>query len=112
MMLKWLWCLLFVGFAINQNDFLPPNYVYIEPIIDFYQGNSVNIEVIITDRNEIEVVYMFYRFTGETAYSKQQMQLSYQPVIYELEIPSEDVKPGYIQYYFFVIYSLSTLHNI
>ena len=61
MMLKWLWCLLFVGFAINQNDFLPPNYVYLEPITDFYQGNPINIEVIITDRNEIEIVYIFYR---------------------------------------------------
>ena len=91
---------IFINFLKAQDDGLPPNYVYLEPIEDFYARNSIRLEVIVTDRNPIETVAIFYRFSGNIDYSKRDMMVSYQPVIYEVEIPLEEVESGFIQYYF------------
>ena len=40
--------------VIGQDDGLPPNFVYLEPIEDFYIGNPIKLSIIITDRNEIK----------------------------------------------------------
>ena len=53
----------------SQDDGLAPNYVYIEPIQDFYSGAPIEIEVIVTDRSEIELVKLFYRFSGKDNFS-------------------------------------------
>ena len=85
---------------MSEDDGLPPYYVYLEPIEDFYSNNSINIEVIVTDRNEIDQVSLFYKFDGDEGFTKLEMAVSYQPVIYEVEIPSDEVISGSLQYYF------------
>ena len=99
-MVRWLACLLSIGILVSQDDGLPPNFVYLEPIEDFYGGDPITLEIIITDRNEIEQVALFYRFNDNIEFIQREMQVSYQPVIYNLEIPIDEVKSGFIQYYF------------
>ena len=99
-MVRWLACLLSVGILISQDDGLPPNFVYLEPIEDFYGGDPITLEIIITDRNEIEQVALFYRFNDNIEFIQREMQVSYQPVIYNVEIPIDEVETGFIQYYF------------
>lgn len=84
----------------SQDDGLAPNYVYIEPIQDFYSGAPIEIEVIVTDRSEIELVKLFYRFSGKDNFSSIEMVVSDQPVLYKVEIPFDEVEPGSLQYYF------------
>ena len=99
-MVRWLICLLSVGILVSQDDGLPPNFVYLEPIEDFYGGDPITLEIIITDRNEIEQVSLFYRFNDNIEFIQREMQVSYQPVIYNVEIPIDEVESGFIQYYF------------
>ena len=79
---------------------MAPSYVYIEPFEDFYARNPIRIEVIVTDRSEIEVVSIFYRFSGQENFAQRRMQISHQPVIFEVEIPLDEVEAGTLQYYF------------
>jgi len=102
-MVRWLICLLPIGILIGQDDGLPPNFVYLDPIEDFYAGSPIDIEIIITDRNEIKEVTLFYKFDDAEEFSKKKMHVSYQPVIYNVEIPIDEVEPGLIQYYFWAI---------
>jgi hypothetical protein len=99
-MVRWLACLLSVGILISQDDGLPPNFVYLEPIEDFFAGGPVTLEIIVTDRNEIELVSLFYRFDDNIEFIQREMQVSYQPVIFNVEIPIDEVESGFIQYYF------------
>ena len=55
-MVRWLICLLPIGILIGQDDGLPPNFVYLDPIEDFYARSPIELEIIVTDRNEIEEV--------------------------------------------------------
>ena len=61
-MVRWLTCLLSVGILFGQDDALPPNFVYLEPIEDFYARSQIELEIIVTDRNDIEEVAIYYRF--------------------------------------------------
>ncbi|HIM53258.1 MAG TPA: hypothetical protein EYI88_01600, partial [Candidatus Marinimicrobia bacterium] len=99
-MVRWLTCLLSVGILIGQDDGLPPNFVYLEPIEDFYARSPIELEIIVTDRNDIEEVAIYYRFNDAIKFSKQEMHVSYQPVIFNVEIPLDEVESGFIQYYF------------
>ncbi len=99
-MVRWLLCLLTTGIIFSQDDGLPPNFVYLEPIENFFSRESISLEIIVTDRNEIDMVSLFYRFNDETTFSKRLMNVSRQPVIYDVEIPLDEVVPGFIQYYF------------
>jgi len=99
-MVRWLTCLLSFGILIGQDDGLPPNFVYLEPIEDFFARSPIELEIIVTDRNEIEEVALYYRFNDATEFSKQKMHVSYQPVIFNVEIPLDVVESGFIQYYF------------
>ena len=99
-MVRWLTCLLSVGILIGQDDGLPPNFVYLEPIEDFYARSPIELEIIVTDRNDIEEVAIYYRFNDALEFSKQEMHVSYQPVIFNVEIPLDEVESGFIQYYF------------
>jgi hypothetical protein len=85
---------------MSQDDGRPPNFVYLEPIEDFFAQNSILLEIIVTDRDEIEKVALYYRFLDEDGFTQREMEISYQPVIYEVEIPSDEVESGTIQYYF------------
>ena len=97
---RWLVCLLVLSFLHSQDDGLPPNFVYLEPIEDFYAFNPITIEIIVTDRNALDRVSIFYRFSGNPDYVQREMSVSYQPVIYDVEIPLEEVESGHIQYFF------------
>jgi len=99
-MVRWLICLLPIGILTGQDDGLPPHFVYLDPIEDFYARSPIELEIIVTDRNEIEEVVFFYRFNDANEFSKQEMRVSYQPVIYNVEIPLDEVESGIIQYYF------------
>ena len=99
-MVRWLICLLPIGILIGQDDGLPPHFVYLDPIEDFYARSPIELEIIVTDRNEIEEVAFYYRFDDANEFSKQEMRVSYQPVIYNVEIPLDEVESGVIQYYF------------
>ncbi|SVC96329.1 uncharacterized protein METZ01_LOCUS349183, partial [marine metagenome] len=99
-MTNWLISLLFAGIILSQDDGRPPNFVYLEPIEDFVAQSSIFIEIIVTDRDEIEKVALYYRFPDEEGFTQREMEVSYQPVIYEIEIPPNDVGSGSIQYYF------------
>ena len=99
-MVRWRACLLSIGILVSQDDGLPPNFIYLEPIEDFYGGDPITLEIIITDRNKIEQVSLFYRFHDNIEFIQREMQVSYQPVIYNVEIPIDEVKSGSIQYYF------------
>ena len=99
-MVRWLTCLLSIGILIGQDDGLPPNFVYLEPIEDFYARSPIELEIIVTDRNDIEEVAIYYRFNDAIEFSKQEMHVSYQPVIFNVEIPLDEVESGFIQYYF------------
>ena len=99
-MVRWLTCILAVGVLISQDDGLPPNFIYLEPIEDFYAYDPVTLEIIVTDRNEIEQVSLFYRFNENIEFNQREMQVSYQPVIFNVEIPLDEVESGFIQYYF------------
>lgn len=99
-MVRWLICLLSIGFLISQDDGLSPNFVYLEPIEDFYARSPIELEIIVTDRNEIEEVALYYRFNDAIEFSKQEMHVSYQPVIFNVLIPLDEVESGFIQYYF------------
>ena len=50
---------------MSQDDGRPPNFVYLEPIEDFFAQNSILLEIIVTDRDEIEKVALYYRFLDE-----------------------------------------------
>ena len=93
-MVRWLACLLSVGILISQDDGLPPNFVYLEPIEDFYARDPISLEIIVTDRNEIEQVSLFYRFNNNIEFIQREMHVSYQPVIFNVEIPIDEVKSG------------------
>ena len=99
-MVRWLTCLLSIGNLIGQDDALPPNFVYLEPIEDFYERSQIELEIIVTDRNDIEEVVLYYRFTDDIEFRKQKMHVSYQPVIFNVVIPLDEVESGFIQYYF------------
>ena len=99
-MLSRLICIFFIGNLFSQDDGQPPNFVNIEPIEDFYSLNPIELEIIVTDRNEIEEVLLFYKFNDETDFNVLEMKVSYQPVIFNVKIPMEDIKAGFIQYYF------------
>ena len=99
-MVRWLTCLLSVGILIGQDDVLPPNFIYLEPIEDFYAHSPIELEIIVTDRNDIEEVAIYYRFNDAIEFIKQEMHVSYQPVIFNVEIPLDKVDSGFIQYYF------------
>ena len=87
-MVRWLACLLSVGILISQDDGLPPNFVYLEPIEDFYARDPISLEIIVTDRNEIEQVSLFYRFNDNIEFIQREMHVSYQPVIFNVKIPT------------------------
>ena len=53
-MVRWLICLLSYSLIFCQDDGLAPNFVYLEPIEDFYARESISLEIIITDRNAID----------------------------------------------------------
>jgi len=99
-MVRWLTCLLSIGNLIGQDDALPPNFVYLEPIEDFYERSQIELEIIVTDRNDIEEVVLYYRFTDDIEFRKQKMHVSYQPVIFNVVIPLDEVDSGFIQFYF------------
>ena len=99
-MVRWRTCLLSIGILVGQDDALPPNFVYLEPIEDFYALSQIELEIIVTDRNDIEEVVLYYRFTDDIEFSKQKMHVSYQPVIFNVVIPLDEVESGFIQYYF------------
>jgi len=82
-MVRWLICLLSIGILLGQDDGLPPNFVYLEPIEDFYAHSPIELEIIV-----------------DINFSKQEMHVSYQPVIFNVEIPLDEVFSGFIQYYF------------
>ena len=46
-MVRWLKCLLPIGLLIGQDDGLPPNFVYLEPIEDFYAHSPIELEIIV-----------------------------------------------------------------
>ena len=48
-MVRWLTCLLSVGILIGQDDGLPPNFVYLEPLEDFYARSPIELEIIVTE---------------------------------------------------------------
>ncbi|MDP6570448.1 MAG: hypothetical protein QGF57_04325, partial [Candidatus Marinimicrobia bacterium] len=89
-----------MSFLHSQDDGLPPNFVYLEPIEDFYAYNPITIEIIVTDRNALDRVSLFYRFSGNPDYVQREMSVSHQPVVYDVEIPLEEVESGHIQYFF------------
>ena len=99
-MVRWLLCLLITGIIFSQDDGLPPNFVYLEPIENFFSREPISLQIIVTDRNELDMVALFYRFNDENTFSKRNMNVSNQPVIYDVEIPLDEVVPGFIQYYF------------
>lgn len=99
-MLSRLICIFFIGNLFSQDDGQPPNFVNIDPIEDFYSLNPIELEIIVTDRNEIEEVLLFYKFNDEADFNVLEMKVSYQPVIFNAKIPMEDIKTGFIQYYF------------
>ena len=99
-MIKWLINILFFGIIYSQDDGLAPNFVYLEPIEDFYSKEPISLEIIITDRNEISRVSIFYRFNDATDFIQREMNVGSQPVIYNVEIPLDEVVSGFIQYYF------------
>ena len=99
-MVRWLTCLLSIGILYSQDDGLPPNFVYLEPIEDFYARNPISLEIIVTDRNSIERVSLFYRLEGNVEYTQREMKVSYQPVIFNVEIPLDEVESGSLQYFF------------
>ena len=84
-MVRWLICLLSVGIIVSQDDGLPPNFVYLEPIEDFFARDPITLEIIVTDRNEINQVALFYRFNNEVIFIKRDMQVSSQPVIFNVK---------------------------
>ena len=98
-MVRWLACLLSIGILISQDDGLPPNFVYLEPIEDFFARDPISLEVIVTDRNEIDRVSLFYRFNDNIDFIQREMQVAYQPVIFNVEIPLDEIEPGTIQYF-------------
>ena len=99
-MVSWLICLLSVGIIFCTDDGLPPNFVYLEPIEDFFARDPISLEIIVTDRNKIDQISLFYRFNNEFDFMQREMQVSDQPVIFNVEIPLDEVIPGFIQYYF------------
>ena len=100
-MIRWLFCFFCAGIMYSQDDGLPPNFIYLEPIEDFIARESISLEVIVTDRNKINKVSIFYRFNDNLEFVQAEMFESSQPVIYDVEIPLDEVEPGFIQYYFY-----------
>ena len=64
-MVRWLLWFFPVGIILSQDDCLPPNFVYLEPIVDFFAYDPIPLDIIVTDRNEIDRVSLFYRFNNE-----------------------------------------------
>ena len=89
-MTKLLINILFFGIVFSQDDGLPPNFVYLEPIEDFYSKEPISLEIIITDRNEINRVSMFYRFNDDTDFIQTEMNVGSQ-----MEVK---ICPWYYQY--------------
>ena len=81
-------CLLFIGIMVSQDDGLAPNFVYLEPIEDFFSRDPITLEIIVTDRNEIDRVSLFYRFNDNIDFIQREMQVDYKPVIFNNEILS------------------------
>jgi len=92
--------LLSIGILFSQDDGLPPNFVYLEPIEDFFARDPISLEIIVTDRNEIDRVTLFYRFNDELEFNQREMEVASQPVIFNVSIPLDEVVPGFFQYYF------------
>ena len=83
-----------------MDDGLAPNFVYLEPIEDFFVQEEIELQIIVTDRNEINQISLFYRFNEGADFIKREMQVGDQPVIYDVTIPLDEVTAGFIQYYF------------
>ena len=99
-MVRWLICLLSIGIIFSKDDGLPPNFVYLEPIEDFYVRDPISLEIIVTDRNAIDRVTLFYRFNDALEFNQCELEVASQPVIFNVNIPLDEVVPGFLQYYF------------
>ena len=99
-MFRWGIFFLVLSNIFCQDDGLPPNFVYLEPIQDYYANSPLPVEIIITDRNQIDRVSLFYRFNDNFLYNQIDMEVGSQPVIYNTEIPLDEVVAGTIEYYF------------
>ena len=91
-MLKISKILILLSLAICRYDNEAPNFVELPSIMGFSALETLEITVIVTDRNPIEKVTLFYRFGAQGAFTNAEMAVSTQPVIYEYEIPSEEVE--------------------
>ena len=95
-MIRWLKIILLFSF-IFCNDGEGPLFITIMPSTDFFEGNSIQIDVQAIDRDEVDEVILYYRFSKDEGYKNSEMEFD---INYYSVIPGFEVTSDKIEYYF------------
>ena len=83
--------------VIFCNDGEGPLFTTIIPSADFFEGNSIQIDVQAIDGDGIEKVILYYRFSEDEGYKNSEMEFD---INYYSVIPGFEVISDKIEYYF------------
>ena len=95
-MIKIIQIVLFLNFVLS-NDGEGPLFTNIMSISDFYIGNSLQINTQAIDKDGIDAIKLYYRFSDKDSYQSIIMK---EEVNYSATIPAFEVNSTKIQYYF------------
>ena len=70
----------------QQADYIKPNILH-SPVTNIFEGQTITIEAVVTDNQEVEDVILYYRNRGEEYYKYLSMELEFNNYI--LDIPEE-----------------------
>ena len=60
----------------QQADYIKPNILH-SPVTGIFEGQSITIEAVVTDNQEVEDVILYYRNRGEEYYKYLSMELEF-----------------------------------
>ena len=95
-MIRIIQIVLFLNFVLS-NDGEGPLFTNIMSISDFYFGNSLQINTQAIDKDGIDAIKLYYRFSDKDSYQSIIMK---EEVNYSATIPAFEVNSTKIQYYF------------
>ena len=87
--------LLTAGYG-QKGDYIKPNILH-SPVTGIFEGQTITIEAVVTDNQEVEEVILYYRNRGEEYYKYLSMELEFNNYI--LDIPEEDIDTTGVEYY-------------
>ena len=79
------------------NDGLGPLFTSISPASDFFEHNSIQIDVQAIDQDGVDEIILYYRFSEKENYKNSIMKFD---LNYSITIPGFEVNSEKIQYYF------------